>query len=160
LHRIKQNPLHEPNFNPGAIPARGEKVRLATIGSTRVGGLYCDGSHHITPALDKAVDAIAQDMEGFYMGRFDVRFESLGKLRDGSGFTIMEVNGSGSESVHAWDPKYSIAESYGIIFAKQRLLFHIAEANRRKGHKPIGLFKLARLHFHQQKLIMRYPLSN
>jgi hypothetical protein len=32
----------------------------------------------------------------------------------------MEVNGAGSEAVHAWDPKYSIREVYGIVFAKQR----------------------------------------
>lgn len=160
LRRIEHNTLHEPDFDPDGIPGDGKVVRLATIGSTRVGGLYCDGSDQITPALDKAVDAIASDMKEFYIGRFDVRYESLEQLRAGAGFTIMEVNGSGSESIHAWDPKYSIAQSYSIIFAKQRLLFAISEANRRKGHKPIGLRALARLHFHQQKLIKRYPLSN
>jgi hypothetical protein len=160
LRRIEHNTLHEPDFDHDAILADGEVVRLATIGSTRVGGLYCDGSDHITPALNKAVYAIARDMKEFYIGRFDVRYESLEHLRSGTGFTIMEVNGSGSEAIHAWDPKYSIPESYGIIFAKQRLLFAISEANRRKGHNPIGLRALARLHFHQQKLIKRYPLSN
>lgn len=68
--------------------------------------------------------------------------------------------GAGSEAVHAWDPKYSISEAYSIIFAKQRLLFQIAATNRKRGHKPIGLFKLAKLHFDQQSLIKRYPLSN
>ncbi len=160
LKRVEHNSLHESDYNPDAIPLPGETVRLATIGSTRIGGLYCDGGDHITQALDQAVDAIAQDMTEFYVGRFDVRYESLEQLRAGSGFTIMEVNGSGSESVHAWDPKYTIRESYRIIFAKQRLLFQISAANRRNGHKPIGLWKLARLHFQQQALINRYPLSN
>ncbi len=160
LRRIEHNTLHESDFDPNAIPADGNIVRLATIGSTRVGGLYCDGSDQITAELDKAVDAIAQDMKGFYIGRFDVRYESLEQLRAGTGFAIMEVNGSGSESIHAWDPKYSIAQSYSIIFSKQRLLFAISAANRSKGHAPIGLRALARLHFHQQKLIKRYPLSN
>lgn len=160
LQRIENNSLHCADFNPDLIPDNGQQVRLATIGSTRIGGLYCDGSDHITPQLNKAVDAIARDMKEFYVGRFDVRYESLNQLQSGLGFTIMEVNGSGSESVHAWDPKYSILESYGIIFAKQRLLFQIGSANRKLGYKAIGLYKLARLHFHQQRLIKLYPLSN
>ncbi len=160
LRRVENSALHEPAYNPNRVPDKGEQVRLSTIGSTRVGGLYCDGSDHVTPALNEAIDAITHEMRDFYVGRFDVRYESLELLREGKGFTIMEVNGAGSESVHAWDPKYSIAESYGIIFQKQRLLFLIGAANRQKGHKPIGLFALARLHFHQQSLIKRYPLSN
>lgn len=160
LRRLKNNKFHQPDFDPDSIPQSGETIRLSTIGSTRVGGLYCDGGDYITPELNKAVDEIAQDMKEFYIGRFDVRYESLEKLKAGKGFTIMEVNGSGSESVNAWDPKYTIAQSYLIIFAKQRLLFRISASNRRKGHKPIGLYKLARLHFHQQKLIKLYPLSN
>jgi hypothetical protein len=160
LQRIMKNKLHQPDFNPDAIPANGEEVRLATIGSTRVGGLYCDGGQCITPELTSALDAIARDMSDFHVGRFDVRYSSLEELRQGKGFTIMEVNGAGSESIHAWDPKYSIWESYRIIFTKQRLLFQIGAANRRNGHAPIGIINLARLHFMQQRLIRTYPLSN
>lgn len=157
--RIK-NGLHKPAFDPQYIPARGETIRLATIGSTRVGGLYRDGSEYATPALTEAVEAIASDMKDFHIGRFDVRYESLEQLRAGKNFTIMEVNGSGSEAIHAWDPKYSIWESYKIIFAKQRLLFQISDANRRQGHPPIRARKLAQLHFNQQRLIKLYPPSN
>ena len=160
LKRVATSPLHHPAYDPRAVPALGEEVRLSLIGSTRVGGLYCDGEAHITPALASVFDAIAKDMPEFYVGRFDIRYESLEQLRQGEGFTIMEVNGAGSEAVHAWDPKYSIRESYGIIFAKQRRLFAIAAANRKRGFKPIGLYRLAKLHFHQQALIKRYPLSN
>lgn len=160
LRRIVRNKLHEPDYQPQAIPALGEEVRLALIGSTRIGGLYCDGSDYISPELTFITDAIAKDMPEFYVGRFDVRYKSLDQLRQGKGFTIMEVNGAGSEAVHAWDPKYSIRQAYRIIFAKQRLLFDISAANRKRGYKPIGLFKLARLHFFQQSLIKRYPLSN
>ena len=56
------------------IPAAGESVRLSTVGSTRVGGLYRDGRDLVTPALSAAIDAIARDMRDFHFGRFDVRF--------------------------------------------------------------------------------------
>jgi hypothetical protein len=159
MHRIK-NGLHKPAFDPDYVPSRGEIIRLATIGSTRVGGLYRDGSEYASPALNQAVEAIVRDMKDFHIGRFDVRFENLEQLRAGKKFTIMEVNGSGSEAIHAWDPKYSIWESYKIIFAKQRLLFKISAENRRKGHQPISALKLAQFHFNQQRLIKLYPPSS
>lgn len=159
LKRGTDSPLHECVYDPAYVPHAGEKVRLSTIASTRVGGCYEDATAIVTPALSARVDAIARDMPQFHVGRFDVRYSTLADLRAGE-FTIMEVNGAGSEAVHAWDPKYTIAQVYGIVFAKQRALFRIADANRRSGHRPIGMRALARLHFAQQKLMARYPPSN
>ena len=159
LRRSTDNPMHECRYDPQQVPAQGESVRLSTVASTRVGGCYQDGSEHATPALTQRVDAIAKDMGLFLVGRFDVRYRSLEALRRGE-FTIMEVNGAGSEAVHAWDPKYSIRDVYRIVFAKQRLLFKISDENRRRGHLPIGLRELARLHFHQQRVMRLYPPSN
>jgi hypothetical protein len=141
------------------VPAANEQVRLATIGSTRVGGLYRDGSACITTALSTCIDGIARDMEQFHFGRFDVRFADLDALREGR-VRIMEVNGAGSEAIEAWDPAFRLGRAFGIIFAKQRTLFGIAAANRQRGHKPIGLWRLARLHWMQQKLLDAYPPSN
>ena len=141
------------------VPAAGERVRLATIGSTRVGGLYRDGSDCITPALSARIDAIALDMAQFHFGRFDVRFSGTDALRAGE-VRIMEVNGAGSEAIEAWDPAFGLRRAFGVIFAKQRTLFRIAAANRRRGHRPIGLWRLAQLHFMQQKLLDAYPPSN
>lgn len=141
------------------VPAAGEQVRLATIGSTRVGGLYRDGSACITPALSERIDGIARDMEQFHFGRFDVRFADLAALRNGQ-VRIMEVNGAGSEAIEAWDPAFGLRRALGIIFAKQRTLFAIAAANRQRGHRPIGLWRLARLHWMQQRLLDAYPPSN
>lgn len=159
LQRTVNDPLHECRYRAEAVPAAGEVVRLSLIGSTRVGGRYEDGSAVATPALLTRIDAIAQDMPQFHVGRFDVRYTSVAELRRGR-FTIMEVNGAGSEAVHAWDPKNSLREVYRVVFAKQRLLFRIGAAMRARGHRPIGALALARLHLHQQRLIKRYPPSN
>lgn len=159
LQRTTQSLEHECSYEPDTVPALGEIVRLSLIASTRVGGRYEDGSAHATPALTASVDAIARDMKQFHAGRFDVRYETLETLRNGQ-FTIMEVNGAGSEAVHAWDPKYSIRDVYRIVFAKQRALFSLAAANRARGHKPIGMIALARHYLHQRRLIQQYPPSN
>lgn len=159
LKRTVSSALHHCEYDPRRVPRAGETIRLSTIASTRVGGLYEDATAAVTPALTARVDAIARDMQQFHVGRFDVRYTTLDALCRGE-FTIMEVNGAGSEAVHAWDPKYSIWQVYRIVFAKQRLLFRIADANRRAGHRPIGMRALARLHLQQQRLMASYPPSN
>ena len=135
-------------------------MRLATIGSTRVGGLYRDGRNYITPQLTRAVDAIARDMPDFHFGRFDVRFDTLQDLSAGRDFTIMEVNGAGSEAIEAWDPGTGVLAGFGMIFKKQRILFAIGNAMRGKGFKPLGIRSLAQLNRRQNQLIARYPPSN
>lgn len=160
LHRLGRDGLSEACCDTSAIPAAGLVVRISTIGSTRVGGLYEDGSDLITPALTDAIDAIAQDMTEFHIGRFDVRFDSAAALACGTGFTIIEVNGAGSEAVHAWDPKFSLRQAYAIVFAKQRVLFAIGHAMRCRGHRPVGISKLTQMFLRQHRLIGRYPPSN
>lgn len=159
LKRAIGNKLHECRYNAAHIPRHGEKVRLSTIASTRVGGRYEDATDRATLALTRRVDDIARDMREFHVGRFDVRYATLDELLRGE-FAIMEVNGAGSEAVHAWDPKYSIAEVYRMVFAKQRLLFEIAHVQRRAGHRPIGIRRLALLHLAQQRCMRLYPHSN
>ncbi len=160
LQRAMSHPEeHECGYDPEAVPVVGEVVRLSLIGSTRVGGRYEDGSELASDELIKTVDAIARDMPSFHVGRFDVRYRTLQDLRAGR-FTIMEVNGAGSEAVHAWDPKYSVWEVYRKVFAKQRLLFALGAFNRSRGHRPISMLALARHHLRQQKLIRHYPPSN
>lgn len=159
LQRTTGSRRHECRFEVDRVPGSGEIVRLSLIGSTRVGGHYEDGSSLATAALSDRVEAIARDMRQFHVGRFDVRYADLASLARGE-FTIMEVNGAGSEAVHAWDPKYSIAEVYGIVFAKQRRLFAIAAAMRRSGHAPISALELAALFLRQRRLMRAYPPSN
>jgi hypothetical protein len=158
--RLVRSGAHEPLVQPERIPAAGEVVRLATIGSTRVGGLYRDGRRYNTAQLLAAVDAIARDMPSFHCGRFDVRFDRLDELAAGRGFTIIEVNGAGSEAIDAWDPDIGLFKGLGMVFAKQRRLFEIGAAMRRRGVRPVGLLRLARFHRRQQQLIALYPPSN
>ena len=158
--RLVRAPHHECAVDDARVPMPGEVVRLATIGSTRVGGLYLNGATCITPQLTAAIDAIARDMPTFYCGRFDVRFNRQQDLSVGTGFTIMEVNGAGSEAIHAWDPAIGVVEGFRMIFAKQRILFAIGDTRRRSGVQPIGLLALAKLWRRQRRLIALYPLSN
>jgi hypothetical protein len=158
--RVLDSAAHASALDLAAVPAAGQVVRLSTIGSTRVGGLYRDGAALISAELTAAIDAIARDMGEFHFGRFDVRFGSARQLSGGAGFTIMEVNGAGSEAIQAWDPDTGLIAGLRMIFAKQRLLFAIGAANRARGVRPVGPLALMRLNWRQNRLIDLYPPSN
>ena len=139
------------------VPADGELIRLAFIGSIRIGGLYRDASYLITPELTKRFDEIAHAIPEFYFGRFDVRFESTDLLKQGEGFSIIEINGAGSEPIHAWDPEVSTLKLYKELFQTQSLLFKVGAINRKRGFKPTPVVEFLRAARKQTKLINHYP---
>ena len=139
------------------VPSNGELVRLSFIGSLRVGGLYRNASHLITPELSDRFDRIAQSMPEFYFGRFDVRFESVERLMKGEGFNIIEINGAGAEAIQAWDPDVRLLSLYREFFKAYRLLFKIGNLNRARGFKPMTIGAFIRAIRHQNHLICQYP---
>lgn len=141
------------------IPKEGELIRLAFIGSLRVGGLYRDASHLVTPELTQRFDAIAKSMPEFYYGRFDVRFESTDLLREGKGFTIIEINGAGAEAIQAWDPDVPLFKLYSEFFKAQSLLFKVAALNRKRGYRPMSSLAFFKAVRRQNRLIDNYPAA-
>lgn len=158
LQRLHQQE-HASDLDWQYRPAAGEVVRLAYIGSTRIGGRYEDGSRYLTPQLAAVVDQILQDLPEFYFGRLDVRFESPDALARGE-FKIIELNGAGSEAIEAWDPRYTWRQAFGTIFRKQAKAFEIGAFNRKRGYRPTSLWRVAYLNWQQSRLIRRYPPSN
>ena len=142
-----------------SIPAPGECVQVAFIGSQRVGGFYEDGRRLITPALERRFAEIVDDLGEFHYGRFDVRFDDAADLAGGEGFEIVEINGIGSEAIHVWDPRYSVREVYGALFDQQRLLFEIGAANRARGIPPAGARAIFSAAAAQRRLTSSYPPS-
>jgi hypothetical protein len=141
------------------VPAEGETVRLAVVGSNRVAGLYIDGHRHATAALAARIEEICRDLPEFHFGRFDLRFEDIASLEAGGGFRIVEINGAGAEAVHIWDPDVSVLEGYRVLFRQQALLFAIGDANRRRGFAPMTMRQLIACQRRQNKLLDRYPAS-
>jgi membrane protein DedA with SNARE-associated domain len=139
------------------IPLPGELIRLSFIGSLRVGGLYRNANHLITPELSDRFDKIAKSIPEFYFGRFDVRFESVEKLMKGEGFNIIEINGAGAEAIQAWDPDVTLFSLYREFFKAYKLLFKIGSLNRARGFKPMTFGAFIKAIRHQNRLISQYP---
>jgi len=141
------------------IPSSGEVFRLAFIGSIRVGGLYRNGIKFITPELQKRFDEIGRSIPEFYFGRFDIKFSSLNKLREGKEFKIFEINGAGAEAIHVWDAETPILKMYKELFKYQSTMFRIADANRKRGFKPMPVKEFYNFTKQYNNLICNYPAS-
>jgi membrane protein DedA with SNARE-associated domain len=127
------------NGRSQAVLAPGERLPLAIAGNHCQGTMFRDGAHLITAALEQAVDEIARQFDGFFFGRFDVRYGDVDEFRAGRGFAIVELNGVTSESTNLYDPNWSLLRAYGVLFRQWRLLFAIGEQNRRRGHRPSSI---------------------
>jgi membrane protein DedA with SNARE-associated domain len=127
--------------NPGEVPVRGEVVPLAKLGSHCRGAVFLDGGHLQTAALSSAVDAIASDFPGFYLGRFDVRASTVADLQAGR-FEILELNGVSAEATHIYDPSVGILDAYRVLFTQWHIAFEIGAHNRQAGWQPMPLLDL------------------
>jgi membrane protein DedA with SNARE-associated domain len=141
------------------VPAPGEVVQIALIGSARAGGLHRDARRFITPQLEARLDAIAQSMSEFHYGRFDLRFASAEDLARGENFSIVEISGIGGAAVDAWDPQLPVTEVYRRFLDQQRILFLIGERNRARGFEPTSCADFVKYLVRRTKLLRRYPAS-
>ena len=92
--------------------------------------------------------------------RIDLRYESLEDLRAGLNFKIIELNGSGSEATHIWDPQMTIGEAYATQFFHYGESFKIGAEIRKRGLRPTGWMKLLSLWQHQKRLMAVYPAND
>ena len=129
----------------GDVPPRGERVQLAVAGNHCQGTMFRDGTHLITPELEKRIDEISRSIHGFYFGRFDVRYADGEALREGRDFTIIELNGVSSESTNIYDPTWPILPAYRVLFKQWRILFEIGARRTALGSKRSSWRELFRL---------------
>ena len=140
------------------ILPEGEEFPLVFTGNHCQGAIFRNGEAHVTEALTRRIGAIAREIEGFHFGRFDIRYESLEALERGEGFTIIELNGTGSESTHIWDAGMTLRGAYRTLFAQVSTAFRIgSEIRRRYNLKPMPPIELLRLYLGELALMRRYP---
>ncbi|SDE06487.1 hypothetical protein [Kordiimonas lacus] len=145
--------LHE------VIP-EGESIRLAFAGNHCRGTIFRNGNDEITEAMTDRFDAIAQTMDGFFVGRFDVRFDDFEAFQAGEGFRIIEINGAGGEATHIWDSRTTLLEAYGTLMRQFGHLYAIGAKNRRLGHKPTRLRDIIKAWWREKRLTKHYPITH
>ena len=126
------------------IPAAGERVAIAEIGSHCRGAAFVDAGRLWTGQLEQLIDRIAKAHPGFFFGRFDIRAPSIDDLRSGRNLRVLELNGVTSEPTHVYDPAVSLREAYRTMMLHWRIAFEIGALNRARGIRPAGVRELLR----------------
>jgi hypothetical protein len=117
----------------------GEVFTVVPYGNHARGALFLDDSASINPALVSVMDEICSQIPSFYFGRLDIRYESRELLEQAKSFSILEVNGAGSEPTHIYDPRHSIFFAWKEIIRHWIILFKISRANHRLGHRYLSV---------------------
>ncbi len=128
------------------VPGSGESYPLVEYGNHCRGSLFLDGGRLITDELEKKIDEITREYEGFYFGRYDVRSPSEEELKRGN-FKIIELNGVTSEATNLYDPKNSLFAAYRILFRQWNIAFEIGRRNIEAGARPLTFGQFFRIVF-------------
>lgn len=114
------------------IPCKGETRLLVPFGNHARGCKFINASFRITAELTQSIDEVCGQIDGFYFGRLDIRFQSWHELEKGNCFSIIELNGAGSEPTHMYGSK-TVFAAWREIIAHWKWLYRISAANHKNG---------------------------
>ena len=115
------------------ILQKGENRILVPYGNHVRGALFLDSTYKNTKQIETLIDNVCQSIDGFYYGRLDIRFNSFEELGNNKNWSIIELNGAGSEPTHIYDPKHSLFFAWKEIIRHWKILYGISMQNKRKG---------------------------
>lgn len=121
------------------VLAPGEKRVVSPYGNHARGALFLDDSALAGPDITRVIESICREIPEFYFGRLDIRFSTWEELLQGKNFSIIEVNGAGSEPTHMYDPSHSIFFAWREIVRHWKILWRISRMNHRHGYRYLTL---------------------
>ena len=115
---------------------KDEQHLLVPYGNHCRGSKFLDVSNLIDEELVNAIDKVCKQIPEFYFGRMDIRYKSWEDLKQGKNFSIIELNGAGSEPTHIYDPKHSIFFAWKEIIRHLNILYRISNLNHHQQKIP------------------------
>ena len=112
------------NENMTSIIKDGKKEIISVIGNHARGTQFLNGNYLIDNELELALDKFNKQIDGWYYGRLDIKYDTFEKVKKGKDFKVLEINGIISEPTHMYDPTTgatyfealkSIKQHWGII---------------------------------------------
>jgi membrane protein DedA with SNARE-associated domain len=141
------------------LPA-GETLKLVESGNHAQGCIFRDGMRLNSSPLTARIDEISRKLNGFFIGRYDIRFASEDDLRAGKNFSIIELNGAASEATSIYDARNSLWSAYRTLFRQWELVFAIGAENRRRGFVPTKLLPVWKKWREFAKISTTYPAAD
>lgn len=121
-----------------------ETFLMVPFGNHARGAKFLDVSHWADNALTDVIDKICKQIPEFYFGRMDLRYNTLDELKASKNFSIVELNGAGSEPTHIYDPKHSLFYAWREIIRHWILLQRISIINHKRLKIPYMSFNEGR----------------
>jgi hypothetical protein len=137
-----------------SIVEKGTIKLLVPYGNHARGAKFIDRSAWADEALTDMIDMLCAQIPGFYFGRLDIRYDNLEDLKKGKNFSIIELNGAGSEPTHIYDPAHSIWYAWKEIIRHHHILLKISAANKKAGAQYLS-FAEGRKMFKESKAYNR-----
>ena len=116
------------------VLGKDELKNLVPFGNHARGAKFIDVSHWADEAFTKTFDQIFKQIPEFYFGRLDIMYKNQEDLKQGKNFSIIELNGAGSEPTHIYDPSHSLFFAWKEIARHFKLLCTISIKNHKKGY--------------------------
>lgn len=115
---------------------KGKTHVLVPYGNHSRGAKFIDLTPQTNAALSQTLDRLCQQIPGFHFGRLDIRYNTWEELCAGKNFSVIELNGAGSEPTHIYDPTHSLFFAWKEIARHLNLLYRISRANHRQHDIP------------------------
>lgn len=119
------------------ILGKDEKKVLVSIGNHARGTTFLNGNHLISEALATKMDEVSATIPGFYIGRYDLKANSIEDVCKGK-FKIMELNGVGAEPGHIYAPDNPLLDSYISLLSHWNNVSKIAAIMYGKGEPKLS----------------------
>jgi membrane protein DedA with SNARE-associated domain len=142
------------------VLSAGETLKLVQAGNHAQGCIFRDGMRLNSPALESCIDTISKRVDGFFIGRYDLRFASEDDLRAGKHFSIIELNGAAAEATSIYDARNSVWTAYRTLFQQWSLIFAIGAENRRRGCTTTTPMELWLAWRNYAKISATYPAAD
>ena len=135
---ILQLPTLRTTYGTGLqkVLAKDENYLMVPYGNHSRGAKFLDLSNLIDNELTNTIDALCKKIPGFYFGRMDIRYQSWEELLKGKYFSIIELNGAGSEPTHIYDPRHSVFYAWKEIIRHLHILVKVSSLNHQLKQIP------------------------
>ena len=152
--RFKQEEMRTKHINKlnDVIPA-GEIYYLSLALNLSRGGKLVSLENEKDEKLLALFDSFSHYSGHFYYGRYDIKCSSIGDLKEGKNFSILEYNGSGAEPHHVYGNGNNLFQAYRILLHHWKILYRISSYNNKNGYpywsfrKGFSFLREAKRHF-------------
>jgi len=139
---------------------KSEEFILVPYGNHVRGAKFLDDSQLIDEQLTMTIDSICKKVDGFYFGRLDIRYNDWEELKQGKNFSIIELNGSGSEPTHIYDPRHSVFWAWKEIAKHWKILYRVSKLNHQLQNTPYMTTRMGLDMFKQNSEYVKLLNSN